>query len=349
MATSRLYTFAHLLNAFIGKAAQLEELAVQPLCWTDLDAVKPYVETLQSGASSALTFPGMRRFVYSTCERITNQQHNGDMLPWVLLKMMPGLTDFDMAHYHFVNGSPGPAGVDTPGAEELRNLRQVCPKIERYQLDFAVDGRWPFDLLNELARFPQPIELDLYLHLALEDAKRLSKKRKCQYAFEYMKSIRKSVSLPVQSPFRVGFKTIRPAAEMEGHYRIPDYNFYLSKRGNTCCGERKSKPSKPFSPKFDFGDISVEELVKMSNRPICKMLVALPLGFVPAKWYVHEFRKSYTIIDEILRRCSRIARWRCLEDATLFDLWDAKGSDAHGSSEGEEVQEDPRPQALGDS
>jgi hypothetical protein len=83
-----------------------------------------------------------------------------------MLKKMPKLETLTLDRCHFIWNCSGPA-LTMATAQDVCRIRKMFLRLENISLDLAihgVTGRWPYDILEELALFEELIELDLFLH-----------------------------------------------------------------------------------------------------------------------------------------------------------------------------------------
>lgn len=152
------------------------------------------------------------------------------IVPWCLLKCTPKLQILDIARVRFENGSPGP-NLDVPSALDVQEIRTFCPELHRFSLDIVLQGhyaKWSLDVLNELAQFHQPVQLNFLIHhIECKRAAMMMNERELFAVMRHLRRERKRRSLPIYWPFHIDCKTIRPFHEIQKHWNLPDWTIWI--------------------------------------------------------------------------------------------------------------------------
>lgn len=288
------------LCAFIGRTPKLHDLMFYSTESFDIDQVEAYLDSMSVEAP----FGKLRRLWYKDVDNEDSAVQDRRVVPWCMLQRLPEITDLDIHRSRFDYGVPG-ASLDTPTAEDIRRIRKLCPELQRFRFDVALHGQtadWPFDVLEEIAQFKEPIELQLYLHLQDKFWTRATIHRvKCRAVFKFIVEKRKALGLPCEKPFQIGFKVVRLFEQIRECWNIPDYNIYLNKSGKPELIRYMYWP-----PKESPEQMSTEDLQKKRKGEF----LSRRLG-----WDRHGYQR------EIQRRERCASTGGNTLDTTLYDSW----------------------------
>ncbi|KAH7349139.1 hypothetical protein BKA66DRAFT_476961 [Pyrenochaeta sp. MPI-SDFR-AT-0127] len=289
------------LCEFIGRTPKLNDLMFYSTDPFDIDQVEAHLDF----TSVEAPFGKLRRLWYKDVDNEDSAVQDRRVVPWCMLKRLPDITDLDIHRSRFDYAVPG-SSLDTPTAEEIRQIRKLCPDIERFRFDVALHGQtagWPTDVLDEIAQFKKPIELQLYLHFQDKFWTRATIHRvKCRKIFKLIVEKRRSLGLPCERPFQVGFKVVRLFEEIRECWNVPDYVFYLNDSG-----KHKLDRYMYWPPKESPESMSIEDLrMKRKKEFLSRKL----------KWDRHGYER------EIRRResCHNTTEGDAM-GSTLYDSW----------------------------
>jgi hypothetical protein len=110
-------------------------------------------------------------------------------------------------------------------------------RLENISLDLAihgVTGRWPYDILEELALFEELIELDLFLHpIDSKIARTMVHRFTFRKIFRHIVALRRSKQLPCKLLFKVGFGVVQLWKELRNQSNHADWYIWLDEYGKT--------------------------------------------------------------------------------------------------------------------
>jgi hypothetical protein len=192
-----------------------------------------------------------------------------------------------------------------PLAQEIPEIRHLCPNLEQFRVDITLRGRraaWPYDVLKELATFEKPMVLTLYLHNRSQSTRaNMSMLFNAYFRIsKFFLNERQRQNIPWQTPFVVNFRDVKPAWDDESIAApdILDCCFKIEKgRFGTCCKWSYLYPTICIKENLD--KMSLEDLRKRSQRRFRNL-----------------FRSQSKYKDEIARREEGYG-----SDITLYDLW----------------------------
>jgi hypothetical protein len=170
-------------------------------------------------------FGPVRHLLYVGYVDPPGQQTLQTIRPWCLLGRLTDIKILELARFQLDLGSSNPY-LFAPNVIDIRRIRALYPELEKLGLDIALQGpyaEWPFEVLTELARFGKPLVLMMYLHRA--PTKRARFMNNCMdylYVGAHMLKGRERPDLPSCDPNEVGFKTVKPWAEMVPNWDHPD-------------------------------------------------------------------------------------------------------------------------------
>ena len=216
--------------SFIGRTPKLNELRITPRRHYDIDLVRSHL----APSNLEAPFGPLCRLSFLGTPSTGSLPMNRRVVPWYMLRRLPNITHLYLARLRFEAGSPG-LDLDTPSAQDICDIRRLCPRLTNLGLDIALSGiwaKWPMKVLTELARFEQPLKLRLYTHH--RRAGWVINRAAVIGVMNIICRERKRLSLPYYWPFHICFKDVRPWDEMQHHYQIPDYTLHIdgvSKKG----------------------------------------------------------------------------------------------------------------------
>ena len=151
------------LIPFIGKTPRLEALCLLPRNGEDVADFKSHLDNLDSSCSFPALFNVKTRAPWDHGLPV---QYADQLIPWDFLDLLPltQLTMLDVTRPQCL----GPPSTSVPSAEDVRKIRTKCPSLEKLAIDLYLPwgsrhGRWPNDVVKELAVFQTPIELIILL------------------------------------------------------------------------------------------------------------------------------------------------------------------------------------------
>lgn len=208
-----------LFRAITNRAQNLSELKLSVNDYADSENnaalnVKEAVETKAS-------FPTLVKFRFQDLTPLLPQSRHA--VPLELLEQMPNLTSLNISTEDLPFDTE--MCVDAPSLEEVKEIRRLCPKLEEFGIDMNQLGpfaTWPRSILDELARFQQPIHLKLYLHQMETKRARLMKGKLDYYAIScHIRRERQRLGLPIISPFRVTYKIADELGRFDNEFNDP--------------------------------------------------------------------------------------------------------------------------------
>ena len=129
-----------------------------------------------------------------------------------------------------------------PSAHDVEQLRTLCPGLTFISIDIAMKGKWlkwPYDVLDQLVRFRETVEVELSLHMDL--VPRIAFNRlNCRKAFKYIRCERRRLGMPCNDDFQIGFKVVG-SRRGKLDSTLPDYNFWLKIGLHAVCGGRRQR------------------------------------------------------------------------------------------------------------
>jgi hypothetical protein len=220
------------LCAFVGQIPELLQLIFFPVENHAIDRIS----TCLKSSSLDAPFGRVRTLTYKDQNHRRCSGQDNAVVPWCMLEKMPKLETLTLDRSHFIWNCPGPA-LAMATAQDICRIRTMFPRLENVSLDLAihgVTGRWPYDILEELALFKEPIELDLFLHTVNSKIARTMVHRfTFRKIFHHIVALRKSKQLPCELPFKVGFKVVRLWNELRNQSDHVDWYIWLDEYGKT--------------------------------------------------------------------------------------------------------------------
>jgi hypothetical protein len=230
--------YAEHLISFIGRMPKLTTLTLHPRHRGDYDMLQGYLNSVNLEAP----FRSLSSFIYrgQTTFRSWTPIQDRRLVPWCVLKQAPLIRKLDIARVGFI-GTVAGADLDVPYASEIAGIRSLCPMLNSLSIDVVLDGpyaEWPFDVLTELAEFPESLKLMLFLHR--QDCKRawfMTNIYEIIAVVRHIRSQREDLNLPMQLPFELRFKTVRDSARYPKNFNSPDFTVHMHSKLNTewCC------------------------------------------------------------------------------------------------------------------
>jgi hypothetical protein len=219
------------LCTFVGQIPKLEELSFFPVENFAIDRIGA---CLQSPPTDA-PFGRLRKFSYKDQDSRYRFHRGSVVVPWCMLERMPKLEHLAFDRCRFIWECPGPS-LDMATAQDICRIRTMFPCLKSLSLDLAIRGviaRWPYDLLEELALFKEPIEMNLFLH-AIDKKKTRAMLHRFKFSkiFRHIVKLRKAQQLPCQPPFQVGFKVIRLWKQYRNQSDHVDWHLWLDEDGD---------------------------------------------------------------------------------------------------------------------
>lgn len=228
---THLYVYhVHHLLTFVGRVPRLNTLNLSPRRHQNMGQLEEFLHDswldAPLGDIKNLSFKG---------QPVTNGQTHSHTIPWCLLERLPRLTILDIHRAHFIPNHPS-AILDTPMAQDVREIQRLCPEIPALSMDLVLKNRsadWPYDILIEIARFERLENLVVYLHIKDSKIARASVNLfTCFGAFRKIHHERRRMKFSPQQPFKVGCKIVAPWKKMESNWNIPDYRFTSQWQGD---------------------------------------------------------------------------------------------------------------------
>jgi hypothetical protein len=232
----------HSFLGFLGRMPKLDELWLIPRETHDIDDLGSHLS--YSNIDDA--FGPLRRLtVRLPKDDSMVPHHTRHVVPWCILVRLPKgqLKALNIYHLH----QPVIGLIDVPSAQEVHVIRKICPNLEEFGMDIALQcGRpsLPYDIFRELAAF-EKIKLVICVHLEYNPTVQysrllLSTFLSAYYRWgDYFRKERKQLQIPWQVPFQAGFlfAVFTPPGVLELIAPTkPDFGFQIRKGlFGTCC------------------------------------------------------------------------------------------------------------------
>ncbi|OAL51965.1 hypothetical protein IQ07DRAFT_479634, partial [Pyrenochaeta sp. DS3sAY3a] len=287
------------LCEFIGKAPKLRELLFFTTNRFDIDDIQAHIDS----TSLKSPFGTLDRLCYKDTDNWNSAVQDRRVIPWCILESNPQMKELDIHRSRFDYFLPGP-DLDTASGEDIRKIRKLCPNLQKFNLDISLEGRhatWPMDVVEELAHFPEAIEINIYMHL-LNDRTALATIHRftCRKIFRFIVQKRQSLGLPCQPPFIVGFKLVKLFENIHDHWNVNDYDFWLQKNNRLAMFRYRHR-----EPRVDLDEMSIDDLQQRRKQGLLRKL----------GWD----RKGYE--REMHRRQQGSGEGSPSSSGTLYDLW----------------------------
>jgi len=299
---------AEYFRAFVGRTPNLHQLCIISRGRHDIDQMQA---CLENATEVDTLFPKLRKFKYQDLASTNTTPLNRRVVPLGVLESMPQLTWLEIFRARFDGVPPGP-DLDTPTAQEIQEIRRLCPHLEVFGLDVAQRGPcawWPWDIIRELCRFEKPINLNIIIHR--HNTKRAKLARSIldySHVALYMCHWRKRHGLPWTEPFEVNFTVVCRWEEMRENWECPDrcyVNF------DTVLGVITVAFGRPLDfGKYAFWRGTMEDLDEMDLETLKEKKAKQLFGKIG--WDCKGYGK------EIRRREKRDAE---VANGTLYDAW----------------------------
>jgi hypothetical protein len=222
------------LLAFVGNAPRLKSICFAPQGQWDIDDLASHLSEVNCDAPfgeeiEEIRLQGLTRPSYLPMGL-------SNTIPWSLLKHAQNITALIACRPRFNGSLPGSSLVTTT-AQDVLQLRSLCPRLEELWVDLVYGPNSPADIndvIIELAQIKKLSKLIIYINI--ESSRfhpTILTRWGCRLIFNTIVRQRMSKQLPCKAPFAVSFKLVREWDKMEGHFDMPDYEFWIDKTGVT--------------------------------------------------------------------------------------------------------------------
>lgn len=216
------------LASFLGHTPELERLVCVPSIEDDIVVL----EDVLARMSIKSPFGSVSCFGYTPPRLVGGLGISNPIMPWSLLKLVPDLKTLQIVH--FIQDRDRGENLEVLMPADIARIRSLSSKLETLAIDISLEGpyaKWPYDVLTELARFPQMLTLKLFVHR--QRCLRANFKTIPPLHFKpigvYIRNERQRLNLSWQSPFRVEFKDVEPWERMQHHWNLPNYKIEFFK------------------------------------------------------------------------------------------------------------------------